>query len=166
MMRRVYEFRFQFTRDFIRAALRRPFISLATKFLAIVMALLAGIVFFMTGGHVNVVLVGVMAGGIAIIAAKLVFSFRASVDRTFELWEKQSPTHEMRFALDAESISIQLEHASNCYAWKDIKRLWRYSDVWLIEVATKASVLFPATEAPDDVKGFLVERCRAAGVRV
>ncbi len=165
-MRSVHEIRFRFDRDFIAAGLRRDFIWRAALMFAVLIATFAVVVIVVMDNRPTLLAMTIMAAGLGIVSARLLAAFRGGVERTYQLWVKQSPSMEVCYRLDDEAIHIELDHATSRYHWGEFRRLWRYSDVWLLEIVSMASVFFPAPAAPPDACAFLVERCRAAGVRV
>ena len=103
-------------------------------------------------------------------AVMIVWRFYALLEkvarRVFDLWTKQSPGGVIRYELDDEGFSVVLENGNSRFSWEGLRRLWRYHDVWLVEILKMQSVFFPPDQAPEEVREFIVERCQAAGVRV
>ena len=84
--------------------------------------------------------------------------------KVFEIWLKQSPNRRLTYRLDDDAIVVETESGNARYEWKGLRRLWRYGDVWLIEIVRNMSVFFP-TSAPEAVREFVVSRCREAGIK-
>jgi hypothetical protein len=151
-----------FDRRFLWRALRRDhawILLYAVVIYVILMVLLAwalGESRWLVGLPIGVVLLGLV----------FFLRLRTAVRRTHELWLKQSPSRTVRYLVDAEGLTIDMDHAQSRYAWKDLRRLWCYSDVWLFEIVRMQSVPFPPREAPKEMKAFILDCCRAAGVRV
>lgn len=159
-----HEFRFAFDREFLRAGLRRDYVWRAWFVATVYIALgIAGALYF---PQFRFALVGGfgMAGGL--VAVLVMRKFNGLVDATFEHWAKLAPTKSVRVLLDDDGFAVEMENGSSRYAWRDLRRLWRYPDVWAIEIVKMQSVLFPPSAAPDAARDFIIERCRAAGIRV
>lgn len=90
--------------------------------------------------------------------------FRQLVRRAFALWEQQAPDHVVTYRLDHEAIEVITRNSRARHAWRSMRRLWRYDDVWLIEVVKMQSVLFPS-DAPEAARAFVVARFEEAGLR-
>jgi hypothetical protein len=159
----VHEFSFTFDREFLRAGMRRDHVWRGW--------LMAGLylVFVLTYGFTtrsfDAIFVGVGAVGLIVIVWAYSRRFRILVDRTHELWSKGSSEAVMSFRLDDEGFEVALSRGSSFYRWADLRRLWRYPDVWLLEIVKMQSVLFPPSAASDAARDFIVERCRSAGLR-
>jgi len=108
----------------------------------------------------------VMAAALLIVVWRVASVFRRAIDATFELWLKQSPNRRLNFSVDDDGIVVSLEKGSSRYSWGDFRRVWRYSDVWILEIVKNRSVLFPIREAPAEMANYMVDRLRAAHVRV
>ena len=111
-------------------------------------------------------MIGAVVAGTVAIACTLAWKLHTASRRIFEFWSKQSPGRSIRYVLDDEGFDVQLEHSSARYTWKGLRRLWRYSDVWIVEIVKNLSVFFPPDAVPAEVREYVVERCRDAGVRV
>ena len=99
------------------------------------------------------------------IAAIFVHKFSVATKRTLELMTKTSPDRRMCFEVDDDGVTVRLGESRSRYAWGDLRRLWRYHDVWLLEIARMSSLLFPVRRASQAMQEFIVARCEAAGVR-
>ena len=104
--------------------------------------------------------------GVALLPLVFFLRLRISVYRTYELWRKQSPTHTIRYLADADGLTVELGHAQSRHAWTSFRRLWRYPDIWMLEVVRMQSVLFPPREASEAMNAFIVDCCRGKGVRI
>ena len=68
--------------------------------------------------------------------------------------------------LDDEGFSVVHESSRSHFTWQGLRRLWRYDDVWLVEILKMQSVFFPPDQVREEVRDYILERCRAAGIRV
>ena len=159
-----HQLTYRFDRSFIADGLKRDFAWKGFYLLVILIVVEVAVVSIM-GGSWGIEMVGIVAGAAVLIAVLLVFKFRSSVRRVYDFWKVQSPSGELRFSADPVGLTVQTDQANSAYEWSDLRRLWRYSDVWLFEVVRNVSVMFPCRAAPDAMKDYMVERCRAAGVR-
>ncbi len=158
------EFSFRFDRRLARNALKRdhywrPLLSVGL----LVMVLAAYRVYV---GSFHPVVVGVAGLGMVVVVGRFVITFRNLVEHTFQLWSRQSPSGAARIRLDDDGFSLEMDRATSRYDWSDLCRLWRYRDVWLIEIVKNQSVVFPPDDASQEIRDFIVERCRSVGVRV
>ena len=69
------------------------------------------------------------------------------------------------YRLHPDAIEVKMPNGTARHEWKGLRRLWRYHDIWLIEIVKMQSVLFPST-APQEARDYVVERCTEAGVRM
>jgi hypothetical protein len=104
-------------------------------------------------------------GGAAFILVVMVIVLWLLERKVWTFWTLQSPNRRLTYRLDDDAILVETESGNARYEWKKLRRLWRYRDVWLIEVVKNMSVFFPPS-APEEIKEFVVDRCREAGVRV
>lgn len=163
-MEATYEFSYTFDLAFIRRALRRDHswkYLLGPGLLLPLLLVSRGIL-----GTFDPVVVGVVIGGIVVLTWFVYFKFARGTKTFFDFWSKLSPNHTVRFRLDDEGFDLLLESSEARYEWAGLRRLWRYDDVWLIEIVKNVSAFFPPDEAPAEAREFIVERCRAAGVRI
>ena len=159
-----HEFQFTFDVPFIKAALRRDLLWKGYVLggimvaLALVMHLLYGTVYIW------------FTATLLFMAGFVIWRFHAMLTkisrRVFDLWTRQSPSGLIHYELDEEGFSVVLDQSRSRYHWEGLRRLWRYDDVWLIEIVKMQSTFFPTDQAPDKVREYIVERCRSAGVRV
>jgi len=162
-----HELTVRFDREFIRNGLKRDYVWRAIYRVGLIVVLgLVAVLALRRGGYDAAWVPLPFVGLVLVTAARFAIGFRTMVDRTLQLWLKQSPDGTILFRADHEAITIDLEESHTRYNWGDLRRLWRYDDVWLIEVVKNTSVLFPPQDAPEEMKRFIVERCRNAGVRV
>ena len=160
-----HEFSFEFDRRFVRDGLKRDFAWRSLRSLGIYALMLLVIGLVMPGGsHPTFFAVG--TAGFAVIGLAMWRRFGRAVDMTYDLMTKQSPDRRMTFRLSDDAIEVDLGNSQSRYPWDGLRRLWRYPDVWLLEVLRDRSVLFPVGAAPDAAREFVVERCRSAGIRV
>ena len=159
-----YEFQFEFDASFIYTALKRDVFWKAALF----SGLLLGILFAsrLGIGSFEPLVVGVSIGAIALICVRLHMALRSGSRRVYELWSKQSPEHIIIWRLDDEGFKIDMVGSASGFEWKGLRRLWRYKDVWILEIVKNMSVFFPPDAAPKEVREYVVDRCIEAGVRV
>ena len=159
-----HEFQFRFDVPFLRAALRRDVLWRGYVMGGIVVALVPGMRLWLGYWHPW------LSGFLLAAAAVSVWRFHAmlgrAAGRVFELWSKQSPGGVIRYELDDEGFSVVLENSRSRFSWNGLRRLWRYDDVWILEIVKMQSVFFPPGPVPGEVRDYIVERCRSAGVRV
>ena len=160
----MHQFEFGFDAAFMRAALRRDFywrIGYANLALG---AVLLGTRLWV--GQFTPVTIGIVLAGSAFVTWWLLRLLGTCARRIDELWAQQSPDRRIRYELDDDGFDVVMENAKARYEWKGMRRLWRYPDVWILEIVKNMSVFFPPAAVPQEVRDFIVERCRSAGVRV
>lgn len=163
----MHECAFVFDRDFIRRGLRRDHVWWSlyrVLFYCALMALIGlyyGFAVFTAPAMLAILLMGLVA-----ILGVSALVYRKAVDGTLEMLKRQSPDHSMRFVADDEHIAVHFEQGEQRYRWEDLRRIWRYPDVWLIEIVKNRSLLFPPLAASTEMKDFITERSRAAGLKV
>ena len=159
-----YEFQFEFDTPFIYTALRRDVFWKA----ALISGLLLGILIAsrLWIGSFAPLVVGVTIGAMVLITVRLHFALRSGSGRVFDLWSKQSPNHLVIWQLDDDGFKVDMGASASRFEWKGLRRLWRYQDVWILEIVKNMSVFFPPDAVPDEVREFVVDRCIEAGVRV
>ena len=159
-----HEFEFSFDVSFIKAGLRRD-LMWKGYVLAGMLLVLSWIMRMVQGFWEPITTCAFVLGAVLVL-----WRFHCLLDRiagrVFELWRDQSPDGVVRYELDDEGFSVVLEHGNSRFTWQGLQRLWRYNDVWLVEVVKAQSVFFPPDQAPAEVRDFIVERCQDAGVRV
>lgn len=160
----MHEVRFRFTPEFIASATRRDFVGRSARVLGAMLVAFAAVVLGLMDGELSPLVVTVMALGLGVTVATLRRRFHGDVQRTYQLWLKESPQGEVLYQLQDDAIQIQLGHASSRYAWTDFQRLRRYDDVWLLELGRRANVFFPVEAAAPEALEYLTERCRTAEV--
>lgn len=155
---------FEFDVPFIRAGLRRDFAWRA----ALLAGLMAGLLLAsrLWLGVFHPFLLAAVGAGTAVVLLRLHLAFRSAAQCTYELWSRQSPSRRIRFELDDEGFRVVLDQSNVRYEWRGLRRLWRYPDVWIVEIVKHLSVFFPPGAASEEARAYVVERCRAAGVRV
>jgi hypothetical protein len=164
-----YEIDLEFSREFLRKALRRDHFwwGLYRQLIFLGVAIPAA---WLVAGDWRVLLVPqvliTFGAGVILILALCAYRFRRTIALGFERWQQQSPSGKFHYRATAEALHVTLDNASETYPWKNFRRLWRYSDIWLLEVIKNNSVLFPVESAPPEMQDFIVECCRLAGVRM
>ena len=158
-----HQFEFSFDTTFLRRALRRDLLwkgyVLAGAFVLLAVGLRVAY------GRWEPWVTAVSLGGALIVILRFHALLRQAAKRVDDLWLLQSPSRRVCLELDDEGFDVVMESARSRYRWEDMRRLWRYPDVWMIEIVRMQSVLFPSDSAPDEAREFIVERCRAHGVR-
>lgn len=159
-----YEFQFEFDMPFIQTALRRDVFWKA----ALVCGLLLGILIVsrLWIGSFAPLVVGVTIGAMVLITIRLHFALRSGSRRVYDLWSTQSPDHIVIWKLDDEGFKVDMAGSASRFEWKGLRRLWRYQDVWILEIVKNMSVFFAPESAPEEARQFIVDRCIEAGVRV
>lgn len=87
------------------------------------------------------------------------------VGSVYRHWKFESPDCIIDFRFHDDAIEVEMPSGSSRHEWKGLRRLWRYEDVWLLELVKMRSIVMPA-DMPREVRDFVSERCRAAGVKV
>ena len=159
-----HEFEVAFDEAFVRAALRRDFRDKGLIGVGFLAAVLAGCWWWL--GTFPAMPAVVVAVALPLLALRLHFALRTAARRVVALWRKQAPSGRMLWRLDDEGFEVVLEEARARYAWSGLRRLWRYRDVWIVEIVKNTSTFLPPDAVPEDARGLIVEPCRAAGVRV
>jgi len=159
-----HELRFTFDEAFLRAALKRDLAWRGVYATLLLIGVL--VVLWLWQGSVSWMTAAILGAGAVALWLLLFRVWRTSARRIFDLWSTQCPDRTMAFRFDDEGFDVEVGSASNRYVWQGMRRLWRYTDVWLLEIVKNMSVFFPPEAASDEVKAYVVERCRDAGVRV
>jgi hypothetical protein len=159
-----HEFSFPFDKAFIHAALKRDFYDKIYQ-LGGVAAAVFMLAWFLIRPPLDFY-VPVALLGLGVIVARVLSLLKRSVAQVHELWTKQAPDGVIRYVLDEQGFEIRLQESHARYEWQGLRRLWRYDDVWIVEIVKNMSVFFPSDAAPAEVREFVVERCEQAGVRV
>ena len=159
-----HTFTYTFDEAFVRAALRRDVLwrgVYASAALLVVLGLT-----WLWAGRLGVLEVAIVLIALVLLWAILLRQLRSGAARLVELWTKQAPDRAMTFRLDDDGFDVVLGASSSRHTWKGMRRLWRYPDVWILEIVKNLSVFFPPDEASDEVRAYIVERCRANEVRL
>jgi hypothetical protein len=159
-----HEIRFRFDRAMIGAAHRPVFVARGLWFLAIVAGMVG--VNWLLGGETPRLLLYTVAAVSLLVTGRLWQVWRQTVARSYDLWKKQAPDGEIVMRLDDEALQVCLGTGSMRYKWSDLLRLRRRPRVWCLEIVKHAHVLFPPSAASAEARDYVVERCRAVGVRV
>ncbi len=159
-----HEFRFEFDARFIYTALRRDVFWKVALFNGLLLGIL--ITSRLWIGSFAPLVVGVTIGAMALITLRLHLALRTGSRRVYELWSKHSPEHTVSWQLDDEGFKVDMGTSASSFEWKGLRRLWRYQDVWILEIVKNMSVFFPPDAAPEEVREYVVDRCIEAGVRV
>lgn len=158
-----HAFQFEFDVPLIKAGIRRDLMW--KGYLMASVMLVAAIAARVSYGYWDPVLTGVLILGAIVIVWRFHGMLNRFASQIFELWSTQSPSGVMRFELNDDGFSVVLDKSRSDFEWAGLRRLWRYDDVWLIEIVKGQSVFFPPDRTSDEVRDYLVERCRSANVR-
>jgi len=159
-----YTFSFRFNKAFIQAALRRDRNWGIAKVL-ILYAIAAPLVLFGLDAHSNLTY-GILGGGLLATMTFVLVLFHKAATSVHTIWQRQSPSNTIRYDLDDDGFSIHMENASSRFEWQGLRQLWRYPDVWLIEIVKKQSAFFPPHAAPEAALTFIEQKCRNGGAKV
>ncbi len=159
-----HEFQFTFDIAFIKAALRRD--VLWKGYVRGGAFLVVAVIMRWVYGHWEPLITGALVLGSIFIVWRFHSHLGTIARRVFDMWTKLSPAGVIRLELDDEGLSVVHENSRSRFAWQGLRRLWRYDDVWLVEIVKMQSVFFPPDQVREEVRNYIVERCRAAGVRV
>lgn len=159
-----HEFQYTFGVPFLRTALRRDHLWRGYVAGALLLLLPVAARLLLGQWTPSMIVVAVVAGGF--VSWRGHRRLEGLAETTAELWTTQSPSGVVRFVLDDDGFEVRMDRSHARYAWSDLRRLWRYDDVWMIEVVKMQSVFFPPDCAQPEAMDFLAERCRAAGVKV
>ena len=159
-----HEFEFAFDVDLIRRALRRDLVWKAILPIVLLAGLAVASRLYL--GAWNPVSTAACAVGAVVIAGVVWRALAVHSRRVYDIWLKQSPSGRMTFRLDDTGFDVALENSQSRYEWRGLRRLWRYPDVWIVEIVKNVSVFFPPEAVPEDARRFLVARCEEAGVRI
>ena len=160
----MHELTFHFDEAFVRKALRRDVWDrgwIATGLMVVV-----AIVMRVWTGEWSPLILGIIAVGTAVLWFLLFRTLRSAARQIVALWRTQSPDGTMTFRFTEEGYELEIASASSQNTWKGLRRLWRYDDVWIIEIVKRMSVFFPPSAADPETLAFVEARCREAGVRV
>ena len=161
----VFEFEFTFTETFIRNALKRDVIWRLVVLVLVFLMGVAAIAWLMGARPWELPTMPALVAGLIAGAIAIPLKFNSIVKRTFAVWERLAPDRTISFRLFAEAIEVKMPNGNARHEWRGMRRLWRYHDIWLLEIVKLNSVLFPS-DAPQDARDYVVERCTAAGVRI
>ena len=159
----MHELEFTFDRRLIYTAMRRDVVW-RLWLPPVVGGLLCGWLYYLQGSIGSMFIW--VAGSLTAVEIFLLVMIRVSIVRTDQLWSTQAPDRRMRFSFDDEGFDVLLGESKTRYAWTSLKQLWRYPDVWLLEVVRMMSVFFPADAATPEVRAYISERCQAANIKV
>ncbi len=163
-MAHVHQFDFSFDVAFLKNAMRRDFLWRGYVIGGLLLVL--GIVMRFVNGHWELYMTGVCLGGAPMIVMVFHRLLTRIAMRLHALWSLQSPSGVIRYELDEDGFSVVFDTSRSSFKWNGLRRLWCYHDVWLIEILEMQSVFIPPAQVPQESLEYIVERCRAAGVRV
>jgi hypothetical protein len=159
-----HTFSFRFDKAFIQRALRRDRNWGVLKVL-LLYAIAAPLVVFGLDAHSGLTY-GILGGGFVATMTFVVALFAKAANSVHAIWLRQSPSLTIRYELDDDGFSIHMDHASSRFAWQGLRQLWRYPDVWLIEVVRKQSAFFPPEAVDAEALAFVERKCREGGAKV
>lgn len=159
-----HQFEFTFDPDFIRAALRRD-VLWRGYVLAGLLLILALVARFLLGIW-NLTLTTSFVLASVFIIWLFHRLLRGIATRVCNMWTTQAPDGVIRYELDDDGFNVVTTNSRARFEWQYLRRLWCYEDVWLLEIVKMQSVFFPPDQAPAAAMDFIVERCRAADVRI
>lgn len=159
----VHSFEFNFDIPFIKAALRRDILWRGYVAAGGVVVVMVGLRLWsgVWSKWTTAILAGIALG--AVIAIHRVLNRIAS--RIHELWIQLSPSGVLRYELDPVGFTVIQGSSRSRFEWAKLRRLWRYDDVWLIEIVKMQSSFFPPREVDPEALEYIVDRFRAAGIR-
>lgn len=159
-----HAFSFRFDKAFIRRALRRDRNWGVIKVL-ILYAIATPLVLFGFDDPGRLTY-GILGGGFLATMTFVLTLYAKAATSVHTIWLRQSPSQTIRYELDDDGFSIHMENASSRFEWQGLRQLWRYPDVWLIEIVKKQSAFFPPSEAPPEALAFIEQKCRDSGAKV
>ena len=156
---------FEFTYDipFVKNALRRDLLWKGYLAAGIFIALI--FVIRWSYGYFDPVFTTAFGIGSVVMVWRIHAVLDKGAKRVCELWDKLSSNRQIRYELDDEGFVIALQESRSRYEWSGLRRLWRYDDVWLIEIVKMQSAFFPPDQVSDEVKEYITQCCQKAGVR-
>lgn len=154
---------YTFDLDFLRVAMRRDYYWKGL-YLIVAFAVLYVAARLLPGAGSNLLAYAIGAT-LPLFLVALLWMLRMSAKRTYELWKLQAPDEKLELSFDDDGFDVRFQAGSTRYEWSGIRRLWRYHDVWLIEVVKNVSVFFPPEAATPETLDFVVARCEEAGVK-
>lgn len=161
----VFEYTHVFDKRFLHDALKRDIYWRIFALLFGLILVFVGMFWLMGSAPWEQPTLNYLIGALMAAVAMPWFIMRRVVNRTYEFWSKQSPERKIVYRAGPDAIDVQMPNGHGRHEWKGLRRLWRYKDIWLLEVVKMTSVLFPA-DAPQEMRDYITERCREAGVTV
>ena len=159
-----HELPFAFDEAFVRTAMKRDFWDRA--WVGTGLLVLAAVIMCMVMGAAPPSVLAIFGVGIVIVWVLILSTLRRSARQVVSFWERQAPDRTMRFLFNEEGFEVHIGSTHTSHAWAGLRRLWRYPDVWIIEMVKNVSVFFPPESASHEILAFVESRCRQAGVRV
>lgn len=159
-----HTFTFSFDLPFIRRALRRDRNEAVFKIVAIY-AIVTPLLAWLMGADSGL-FYGILGGGFVATVTFVVSAFHKGGKNVHDVWLQQSPSGTIRYQLDDEGYTVQMDNANSRHAWQGLRRLWCYPDVWLLEIIKNQSTFFPTEAASPEIQDYIRERCRSGGAKV
>ncbi len=159
-----HRFEYEFSAAFIGTALKRDMLWRGVYGTLAMLGIVA--VLYVWSGQPRTTTLLVVGFGVVVMLLALYLVWRRAKRQLFDLWSNQSPDHVMAIALDDDGFDVAVGTSTSRYEWQGLRRLWRYDDVWLIEVVKNVSIFFPPSIPSEATRAYIVERCKNAGVRV
>ena len=146
-----HQFEFTFDVPFIRNALRRDFLWKGYLIAGLMLVCVA--VARWIDGYFEPWLTGVLVFGSTLMVWRIHAMLQTIAGRIFDLWTRMAPDQVIRYELDDQGFEVVLQQSRSRHEWAGLRRLWRCSDVWLIEIVKKQSTFFPPDQAPEEPRG-------------
>ncbi len=162
-----WEVEFRFDREFVRRGLWRWQLRRSMYPILFYTLLLAATLFYYRdrGPRLLTAIGPFVVGGYVMIIVLVFRRLYKTVDVVYRQYMVRSPSGLMRIGIDDEGISTALDNSQSRYAYRDVTRLVRQPDVWLIEISRGSLLLFPANVS-EEIRDSLTQTCEQAGVVV
>lgn len=160
----VHEFSTEFDLRFIRNGIRRDVARRTVVVLAVFLLSVGCIAWVLGTPPTRSPVGGALIAGAIVGLALIPWKITRTAKRTEAYWVRLSPDRLIRYRLFPDAVEVELPNGTGRHQWAGMRRLWRYRDIWLLELVRGWSVLVPS-DAPPEALDYIAERCRAAGVR-
>ena len=155
---------YAFDARFVAAAMRRDFLWRGYLIAAVVACV--PVYFRWSSGAWDTGALAFYLGLAAIVIVLFHGLLRMSARNQVKLWRTQSPDGRIQFIFDAEGFEAVVGASRNRFAWKNLRRVWRYPDVWMFEIVKMRSVFLPPDCLSEEQRRDISAWCAQAGVRV
>lgn len=162
-----WEVEFRFDREFVRRGLWRWQLKRSMYPVLFYTVFLAATLYYYRarGPQLLSAIAPFVAFGYVMIILLVIRRLYTTVDAVYRQYMVRSPSGLMRIGVDDEGISTALDNSQSRYAYRDVSRLTRQPDVWLIEISRGSLLFFPANVS-EEIRDFLTHACEQAGVVV